>query len=66
MGFDVIEKHRGIITKALATEDGQALVALLRESFVDVDLLEKTDRDTVAAVARHDLVIYLIEMGGLK
>ncbi|RKZ83629.1 MAG: hypothetical protein DRQ39_09295 [Gammaproteobacteria bacterium] len=66
MGIEVIERHQAIIAKALSTEAGRALLDLLKETFVDVDLLEKTDRDTVAAVAKHDLVIYLIEMGSLK
>lgn len=66
MGIEVIERHRGVISKALSGEAGQALVDLLREEFVDVDLMCNTDRETVEAVAKHDLVIYLMDMRNLK
>ncbi|RKZ93081.1 MAG: hypothetical protein DRQ40_08010 [Gammaproteobacteria bacterium] len=66
MGIEVIERHQAIIAKALSTEAGKDMVDLLKETFVNVDLMGKTDRDTVEAVAKHDLVIYLIEMGSLK
>ena len=65
MSKDILNKHRAIISKALGTEDGRAFLDLMRESFVDVDLMGKTDRETVEAVAKHDLVIYLIDMGEL-
>ena len=65
MSKDILNKHRAIISKALGTEDGRAFLDLMRESFVDVDLMGKTDRETVEAVAKHDLVIYLIDMGKL-
>ena len=62
MSKDILNKHRAIISKALGTEDGRAFLDLMRESFVDVDLMGKTDRETMEAVAKHDLVIYLIDM----
>lgn len=65
-GIDILEKHRGVFTRALATEEGREMMDLLRASFVDVNLMGASDRDTVCKVAKHDLVIYMMEMGGLK
>lgn len=65
-GSDIIEKHRGVFSRVLATEEGREMMALLRASFVDVNLMGATDRETVMRVAKHDLVIYMSEMGGLK
>lgn len=66
MGIEVIEKHKAIISNALDNEAGRELAKLLRDTFVDVDLMGKNDRETVSRVAKHDLVIYLMELGGLK
>jgi hypothetical protein len=66
VSIDILNRHKAIISKALGTEDGRELVKLLRESFVDVNLMGKDDRETVSRVAKHDLVIYLIEMGELN
>lgn len=63
MSIETLKRHKGIFQKALCTEAGQDMLALLRESFVDVNLLGKDDRETVANVAQHDLVIYMIDMG---
>ena len=65
-GVEVLNRHRGIISKALNNEAGREMVSLLRKNFVDVDLMGKTDRETVERVAKHDLVIYLIDMGELN
>lgn len=65
-GADVIQRQRGIISRALNTEAGNELLALLRELFVDVNLMGRDDRETVGKVAQHDLVIYLSEMRETK
>lgn len=58
-----IERRKGIIQKAINSEAGKVFMDLLLDDFVNIDLMGKTDRETIEAVAKHDLVIYLKDMG---
>lgn len=63
MSIEAIDKRKAIISKALGTEAGRDLMKLLREDFVDVNLMGRDDRETIMNVAKHDLVVYLSDMG---
>ena len=66
MSINTIERDQAVMTKVLAGDAGNDFKALLRRRWIDVDLMGKTDRETVQAVAQHDLAIYLIEIGSLN
>lgn len=66
MSIDTLERRKAIIAKALNNEAGRAMIDLFVKDHVNVDLMCSTDRETVSAVAVHDFVIYMMEMGELN
>ncbi len=60
---EAIERRKGIIGKAINTSAGKDMMDLLLDDFVNIDLMGSTDRETIESVAKHDLIIYLKDMG---
>jgi hypothetical protein len=57
-----LEKRRKVFRNALSTPDGQIMMDLLREDFVDRSLFEDDPLKMARRVAQHDLVQYMTDM----